>query len=99
MSDLMTSTIIDGVVEMMRLPAYQEPGNALREYMARQGMFKGKTPMMALNSQIILSSNLRDLNANLSQDEAMAFAEAIEKAEDNSVALMAMTNALEFENV
>lgn len=98
MSDLMTSTIIDGVVELMRFPAFSTPSKALHVYMVRQGIFKGKTPMMALNTQILLSINLRDLNANLSQEEAEAFAKTIEKAEDNSIALMAMTNALEFIN-
>ena len=100
MSDLMTSTIIDGVVELMRIPAYSTPSKALHEYMVRQEMFKGRTihMSMAMNSQVILLMNLQDLNVNLSYDEARVFSFTIEKADDDGIALMAMTNALEFDN-
>lgn len=98
MSDVMTSEVVDGIIELMRLPAYKTIPEALWEFIDRKGLLKNHEPNKVVTGEIKTVQAFMILNPNLSGENCTAFAALVHNADDISIALMAVQNAIEFED-
>lgn len=96
MSDRMTSEVINGIIDLMRFPAYDTVSKALWGFIVKQDFVL--EPKMVLKEEIQTADAMKLLNPELSNEDASAFAALVHGANNVSIGLMAIQNAIEFED-
>ena len=97
-TDLLTGTIIDGVSDLLSLPAYNTVAEALHEYVVSLGLLEGKTSSYVSEGWERVSMDIELLNPHIHVYNTNEFAKTIQNIEDNGVALELLRTALDFQD-